>query len=424
MALAVESLDRSGESADRPTARQIGTVGRAAGRAQRKDSEDSKVSQDSTGSSAYIIEEQADATPNWNEPEGEEFKQTSSFRAWETSRFRTEKLRSWEQKMRKHAVMKESPPPEDLHAPHRFWEEKLRKGELDPLLQKSRATWLLDKAAKIPETLQMGPARTFWEVKETRTEENGKRCLSMPVRERPPSLNPSVRIPLREGFENCTQDEQDVLQAVFQEYFAATDAETLRKSNAGRTFMLKDLRNKFSIEDLLGIFDEIGAEHVDYVFLPLSVWETKSKSRQPSQGKVNLRNKAYCFVHFSDVAASDVFVERLASYEFPNEARSDGAEAEVRAKKMHASLSATQGIVPNLLRLMDIHSRKWHPRAGAMAIRVGDTLVPVHVAALRKYLVEILKEHPTTAPGCLREQHSYASDKSPPKTASQSAGAA
>ena len=45
-------------------------------------------------------------------------------------------------------------------------------------------------------------------------------------------------------------------------------------------------------------------------------------------------------------------------------------------KQMNASLAASQGVLPNLLRLMDLHNRKWHPRAGALALRLGDSLVP------------------------------------------------
>jgi hypothetical protein len=205
---------------------------------------------------------------------------------------------------------------------------------------------------------------------------------------------------LREGLEKCVRSDEDILQGVFSAYFENVDEELLYHGHyhVGRTLMVHDLRNKFSIEDVLGIFDELGAENVDYVFLPLSVWETKkSKNREPRK----TRNKAYCFVHFSDVASSEVFVDRLNRYELPKEPRSDGAV--IREKQMNASLAASQGVVPNLLRLMDIHNRKWHPRAGALALRLGDILVPVDVPALRKLLLDVLKNDPHKAPGCLRK---------------------
>jgi hypothetical protein len=171
--------------------------------------------------------------------------------------------------------------------------------------------------------------------------------------------------------------------------------------------MLKDLPNKFSIEDVLGVMDELGTEYVDYVYLPLSVFDTKKRLRETSKSKSDARNKAYCFVHISDVAASEVFLDRLTQYKLPNENQqhSDGT----RLKKMHASLSSTQGVAQNLLRLMDIHNRKWHPRAGALALRLGNSLVPVHVASLRKFLQDVLKDHPETAPGCLQKQCTFSS---------------
>merc|ERR1711937_979088 len=78
----------------------------------------------------------------------------------------------------------------------------------------------------------------------------------------------------------------------------------------------------------------------------------------------------------------------------------------VREKKVHASFSSTQGIVPNLLRLVDIHSRRWHPRAGELALRLGEGLVPVSIAGLREHLVGVLKEDPKEAPACLQRQRS------------------
>jgi hypothetical protein len=358
---------------------------------------DRKVSsEDGNGSSACSGEDSADAPTEIERPA---FKQTSSFRKWEASKFRNEKLRSYEAKMRKQELLKQNPQPDDLQKGYRFWELKQRKGELDPLLRKAKQTWLLDKVAEIPETLQLGTTRTFWEVKATDSNGQEKRCLSMPVRERPPSLCPAARVPLREGYEKCDRSEQEIHEAVFAAYFDGVDEDALRKNSAGCTLMVKDLRNKFSIEDVLGVLDELGADHVDYVFLPLSVWETKKSNRDQLKNRSNLRNKAYCFVHFSDAAATEAFVDRLSRYELPTEARSDGVE--VRVKKMHASPASIQGIVPNLLQLMDMHSRKWHPRAGALVVRLGDTLVPVHVAALRAFLLELLQRKPETTPGCL-----------------------
>jgi hypothetical protein len=188
------------------------------------------------------------------------------------------------------------------------------------------------------------------------------------------------------------------------------DEETLL-NEVGRTFMVKDIKNKFMIEDVLGIFDELGAEHVDYVFLPLGVWETKKKEYNPKKSTKSVRNKAYCFIHFSDVAASEEFSKRLSQYQPPKEARSNGAD--FREKKMHTSIAVTQGVVPNLLRLVDIHSKKWHSRAGVLAVRLGDSLAPVNITALRKFLQDVLKDDPERVPGCLRKHCSFSSQFGP-----------
>ena len=112
-------------------------------------------------------------------------------------------------------MQQNNPQPEELQRDYRNWETKLRKGDLDPLLQKSKQTWLLDKVAKVPEELQMGTTRTFWEVKATESNGTEKRCLSMPVRERPESTPPSLRPSLRAGFESCARSNEDILQDVF-----------------------------------------------------------------------------------------------------------------------------------------------------------------------------------------------------------------
>jgi hypothetical protein len=245
----------------------------------------------------------------------------------------------------------------------------------------------------------VGTARTFWEVKTT--EGNEKRCMSMPVRERPLSLSPSVRPSLREGFEKCARSSEDILQSVLSAYFENVDEEMLLKNNDGRTIMLQDLKKKWSIEDVLGLCDQLGAKDVDYVFLPLGVWETKKKKDcEATKPKRNdARNKSFCFMHFSDVAACEAFVDRLSRYEPPNEAPSDDGPP----KQMRVSLASTQGIVTNLLRLMDIHNRRWHPRAGALALRLGDSLVPISVADLRTFLRDLLKDSPKEAPACLQK---------------------
>jgi hypothetical protein len=62
---------------------------------------------------------------------------------------------------------------------------------------------------------------------------------------------------------------------------------------------------------------------------------------------------------------------------------------------------------------MDIHSKRWHPRAGALALRIGDSLVPVDVPGLRTFLLDVLKENPKEAPGCLQKHCTFSMFCSP-----------
>jgi len=240
-------------------------------------------------------------------------------------------------------------------------------------------------------------------VRQQDVKQNEIQCIAMPVRERPPSLS------LREGLEKCCRSEEDIIRGVFSEYFENVDEDFLRKcSSDGRTLMLQDLRNKWSIGDVLGIFDELGAEHVDYVFMPLGVWETKKNKIQGCTKKTRhtTRNKSYCFVHFSDLEASKAFAERLSQYPPPTETRSDEADG-MTARHMSVSIASTQGIVPNLLRLMDLHNKRWHARAGALVLRLGVTLVPINIAELRKFLLEVFKKEPKDAPACLQKHCTF-----------------
>jgi hypothetical protein len=191
-----------------------------------------------------------------------------------------------------------------------------------------------------------------------------------------------------------------VLSAVYAKYFEATVAAVLPPAFGprlaaleqaipppkGSTLMVHDLLNKFAIEDVLAILDEVGATDVEYVFLPLSSWDTKRKEQRERR---KTRNKAYCFIHFASNEAATAFADALARYEFPDRDE-DRAARLTRTKRMSATLAANQGIVPNILRLVDLPNRKWHPRAGSLCIRVNGRLEDVGVQALRDMLLDQL----------------------------------
>lgn len=195
----------------------------------------------------------------------------------------------------------------------------------------------------------------------------------------------------------ASRQHDPVLRALYADYFEATvqsveptpaarlDA-LMEQTPEGSTLMIHDLLNKFTIEDVLGIFAEVGATDLEYVFLPLSTWDTK---RQGKKEKRKTRNKAYCFVHFSKVDAAETFMKSLAAYEFPD--MDVAREARLtRTKRMTATPAANQGVVPNLLRLVDLPNRKWHPRAGSLCVRLQGKMEHIGVLALREMLVETI----------------------------------
>jgi hypothetical protein len=292
----------------------------------------------------------------------------------------TPRFRNWETCDRKRDIRTQNAPTVEDRS-YRFWEVKMHKGQLDNLLDVAKKSWFLDKVAAVPQNLTLNQNRTFWEVKPINEVHVRARGSSVPARLSSRSAPVDSRpMSLRRELEMSDRSEEDILMSLYDLYFANPVLES-----GGRTVMVHDLLNKFALEDVIGVLDELGAETVEYIFLPLSEWETKkSKLREPRKA----RNKAYCFVHFGDVAACETFVARLGDYEFPNDVSSNVA---TRCKRMSASLAASQGVVRNLLRLMDLCNRKWHPRAGSLAIKIDGGLARVNVASFRKMLLQSRK---------------------------------
>lgn len=331
---------------------------------------------------------------------------------------RGQRFRNWEQYMRKRDLEANEPPPPDYGQAYRYWEQKLVRGELDGLLETARQTWILDKLAALPQDLALQQHRTFWEVTpETASAE--ARTVSEPaaVSRRPRSNTPKaktipeddiadVTAPTTPLIPGAAPEPAPVLKQLYAEYFedlvAAVPTEpverlaalTERVETQGRTLMVHDLLNKFTIDDVLRILDEVGATHVDYVFLPLSTWDTK-KQETAARDRRKTRNKAYCFVHFSDASAADHFTEAVPSHVFAEQQGDAGGAT--RVKRMSATLAANQGVVGNLLRLVDLPNRKWHPRAGSLCVRVGGVMQDVSVLPLREMLVSKLGVYPSPA---------------------------
>merc|ERR550537_1890115 len=80
---------------------------------------------------------------------------------------------------------------------------------------------------------------------------------------------------------------------------------------------------------------------------------------------------------------------RLSEYEFPDMDVAREAR-QTRTKRMTATPAANQGVVPNLLRLVDLPNRKWLPRAGSLCVRLNGKMEHIGVLALREMLVETI----------------------------------
>jgi hypothetical protein len=329
-----------------------------------------------------------------------------------------QRFRHWETWMRKRDLRESGKgPPPDLAQKYRFWETKLVRGELDSLFETAKQTWILDKYAAMPDQYNLRQSRTFWDVKIPSEFTPQARCASEPATKRRPRSktpkshnkemmqdeNSAVSTAASATPENKGHSPADhgakknpVLDKIFASYFAETVATappqpaarlaalSSKPSLEGSTLMVHDLLNKFTIDDVLAIFKDVGATDLEYVFLPLSTWDTK---RQEMREKRKTRNKAYCFAHFSDATAADQFMQQLAAYEFPDQDQARETR-QTRTKRMTATPASNQGVVPNLLRLVDLPNRKWHPRAGSLCVRVDGTMEHVGVLALREMLVE------------------------------------
>ena len=91
-------------------------------------------------------------------------------------------------------------------------------------------------------------------------------------------------------------------------------------------------------------------DHVDYIYLPMTIGEVTTRSNATP------KNKGYCFIHFSNSATADLFAARVQQY---------------GDKTMYATQAKFQGVVMNLVNLLDIQSKKWRPRHGVAHVRLS-----------------------------------------------------
>jgi hypothetical protein len=160
------------------------------------------------------------------------------------------------------------------------------------------------------------------------------------------------------------------LEKIYKEYLA--DGEGNGRGRDGVTIMLRDIPYRMQVEP--HVFDLLkntcDMRDVDYIYLPMTI----------TNGSDAVRNKGYCFIHFSNNASAELFVSRLEHYVvrgsmFPS------------AKMMITGAAKFQGLSLNLHNLLDIHSKKWRPKNGYAYIRcAGGDLVPCKLLHLRNLL--------------------------------------
>merc|ERR1719313_2359083 len=154
-------------------------------------------------------------------------------------------------------------------------------------------------------------------------------------------------------------DSEAFVAEQFEKYLVNTD-------NSGTTLMWHGLPTKYHMKpDLLRIIEDIDAQGVAYLYLPLNHWE---KSRV-SCGKC--RNKGYAFVHFKTAADAEEFTRKVSEYTI--ESRRSTA----------TTLAAHQGVSLNLTQLVTAPQKR--TAAGSIYLPNAEgKFESVTIASLRK----------------------------------------
>ena len=109
----------------------------------------------------------------------------------------------------------------------------------------------------------------------------------------------------------------------FQKYLVNTD-------NSGMTLMWHGLSTKYRVDPhLISIIEDIDAQGVAYLYLPLYHWEKKK-----------IRNKGYAFVHLKTAADAEEFTRKVWKYTVESR------------RSTPTTLAAHQGISLNLTQLV------------------------------------------------------------------------
>jgi hypothetical protein len=162
-------------------------------------------------------------------------------------------------------------------------------------------------------------------------------------------------------------DNEAFVAELFQKYLVNTD-------NSGMTLMWHGLTTKYQMKpDLIRIIEDIDAQGVAYLYLPLNHWEKSSGKFRISSGKC--RNKGYAFVHFKTAANAEEFTRKLSEYTF-------------ESRRPRTTLAAHQGVSLNLTQLVTAPQK----RTAAGAIYLPNAMGKFEcatIASLRKLYEEM-----------------------------------
>merc|ERR1719191_2041793 len=173
-----------------------------------------------------------------------------------------------------------------------------------------------------------------------------------------------------DSMDSCGPDAVDneaFVAEQFQKYLVNTD-------NSGMTLMWHGLTTKYQVKpDLIRIIEDIDAQGVTYLYLPLNHWEKSSGKSRISSGKC--RNKGYAFVHFKTAANAEEFTRKLSEYTF-------------ESRRPRTTLAAHQGVSLNLTQLVTAPQK----RTAAGAIYLPNAMGKLEcatIASLRKLYEEM-----------------------------------
>jgi hypothetical protein len=176
------------------------------------------------------------------------------------------------------------------------------------------------------------------------------------------------------GSVKVVRSDEAILHDIYGRYLAAGEK---AQDECGVTLMLRDIPYRLQVEpDIVDLLRQTcDMEHVDYIYLPMNIDILQRIARMK---RPEMRNRGYCFIHFSVPSTAQAFASRIH----------DHVAGEILGgKHITVSRAKFQGLCTNLMNVLDISSKKWRPKNGFAHIRGSNgDLVCVGLLPLRNLL--------------------------------------